>query len=702
MLTAAIYTRQSKDKKDSCSLEMQMERCIALCQANGWDWKVYSDPGRSGKDLYRPAFQKMMSDIKNQKINVVLVYRIDRISRNIRDFFNLMEEFKQLEIGFRSLTENFDTTTPLGRAMLGLVAIFAQLERETTAERVRDNMLDRAREGIWNGGPVNYGFGLKKSVTIVNNKEKNITALEPIQEQLENVERFFEWYLKPGGSVRRNVHKANSPPSIPTNNGKPWACNQMTRLLRNPIYCTADQDAYEYFSEIGVEIASDPSEFDGIRGLMWYNRRKPHGRASTKFRDVDEWILVIGNWPGTVPGKTFVAAQRKLDGNKEKPPRAATGKRGLLAWLLKCGHCGKSMTYAINKKSNKDDGYTYGYYRCRSRREMGKSVCHGGQIRGEVIESAVIEVLKKLCSDEKILNEALTAAKKELDKVWEPLFEEKKRLYAAIEEFSEEEQNLIKALGKSRIPINLIELRLEEISKEKEIYMEKLRLLEQRMDEENYTPVDVEIVSNNLKSFNKCFDALEFEDQRALIQSLIESVVYKDGEITINVYFVSNDIVRALSPHAQACGSKVQNISFQLVCRLEQDIDLSTTGKRLKQARLNKKLTIKKLADMVGVTEVTLGRWEKDLGQIENHPAKIQNLCRVLEIDVAYLFDEFNDNSFSSKLKKVRFEMGLSRREIAKILGVNRGTVLEWEQGKKPHKYKEIDILGKIKNESRG
>jgi len=551
MTVAAIYTRQSKDKKDSCSLEMQQERCVALCQANGWDWRVYSDPGKSGKDLYRPSFQKMMGDIKAGKIQVVLVYRIDRISRNIRDFFNLMEEFKELGVGFRSLSENFDTTTPLGRAMLGLVAIFAQLERETTAERVRDNMLDRAREGIWNGGPVNYGFKLSKTKVTTNKKEKNMTVLEPVPEQLENVRRFFDWYLEPGGSIRKNVRRANAPPVIPTNNGKLWACNQMSRLLRNPIYCTADKEAYEYFSSIGVEIASDPSEFDGTKGLMWYNRRKPHGRASTRFRDIDEWILVVGDWPGTVPGSIFVAAQKKLDENKEKPPRAGTGRRGLLAWLIKCGHCGKGMTYTISKRSADEEGYSYGYYRCRQRNELGENACRGGHVKDELVENAVIDVLRKLCEDEKILDEAIAAAKREMERLWEPLLKEKKRLMKAIEEFNEEERNLVAALGKNRIPVNLIEARLEEIEREKKNYLDRLRELEQKMDAGNYNPADIEIVSENLRNFNKCFNALEFDDKRAMIQSLVESVIYKDGEIKINIYFTPDNIVGKLSPHEQ-------------------------------------------------------------------------------------------------------------------------------------------------------
>lgn len=551
MTLAAIYTRQSKEKKESCSIEMQEERCIALCKANGWDWKVYSDPGWSGKDLYRPEFQKMMKDINAQKIDVVIVYRIDRISRNIRDFFNLMEDFKQSEVGFRSLTENFDTTTPLGRAMLGLVAIFAQLERETTAERVRDNMLDRARAGKINGGPTNFGFKRKKSIIVINGIEKQLTTMEPDLDQMESVKAFFEWYLSPGGSVRSNVHKANTPPVIVTKYGKPWACNQMSRLLRNPVYCIADMDAYEYFSNIGVEIASSKSEFDGTKGLMWYNRRKPHGRASTKFRSQDEWILVVGDWPGVIPGKTFVAAQKKLDSNKNKPPRAATGKLGLLAWLVKCGHCGKSMVYTLAKKSRHDQDYYYSYYKCRSRRDYGGHYCTGGHIKGEVIENVVIDILKKLCADEKFLEEALAAAKAEMDRLWVPYLKDKERLIKVIGEFSAEEKNLIQLLGKNKIPVELVESRLAEIEKEKVDYANKLMETEEKLNSLNYNPIDISLVSENLKNFGNCFDALEIEEKRALMQSLVEKVVYIDGEISVSVFYVSNDIVRTLSPHSQ-------------------------------------------------------------------------------------------------------------------------------------------------------
>lgn len=170
---AAVYCRQSIEKEDSCSLDIQEQRCTALAQSMGWETRVYNDPGKSGKDLDRPGFQQMLKDIQKGKVSTVVVYKLDRISRNLRDFFNLMEEFRELEVGFRSITENFDTTTPIGRAVLGVLAVFAQFERETTAERVRDNMHERARMGIWNGGPVPMGFEVQRKII----KGKHLSAL---------------------------------------------------------------------------------------------------------------------------------------------------------------------------------------------------------------------------------------------------------------------------------------------------------------------------------------------------------------------------------------------------------------------------------------------------------------------------------------------------------------------------------------------
>ena len=132
----AIYARQSVDKKDSISIESQIEFC--KYELKGGNCKEYTDEGYSGKNTDRPKFQELVRDIKRGLIAKVVVYKLDRISRSILDFANMMELFQQYNVEFVSSTEKFDTSTPMGRAMLNICIVFAQLERETIQKRVTD------------------------------------------------------------------------------------------------------------------------------------------------------------------------------------------------------------------------------------------------------------------------------------------------------------------------------------------------------------------------------------------------------------------------------------------------------------------------------------------------------------------------------------------------------------------------------------
>ena len=149
-----IYARQSIFKKDSLSIDAQIELCKQ--QAQG-DFIVYKDAGFSGKNTNRPEFKRMMSDVKSGKINRIVCYRIDRISRSIADFGKIWDELNAHSVEFVSVSEQFDTATPIGRAMLYIIMVFAQLERETTAQRVTDNYYKRIHAGAWPGGPAPFG-----------------------------------------------------------------------------------------------------------------------------------------------------------------------------------------------------------------------------------------------------------------------------------------------------------------------------------------------------------------------------------------------------------------------------------------------------------------------------------------------------------------------------------------------------------------
>ena len=141
-----IYARQSVDRKDSISIESQIDFC--KYELKGSSCRVFKDKGYSGKNTDRPEFQKLLEEIRKGKVRRVVVYKLDRISRSILDFANMMELFQEYDVEFVSSTEKFDTSTPMGRAMLNICIVFAQLERETIQKRVTDAYYSRCPERL--------------------------------------------------------------------------------------------------------------------------------------------------------------------------------------------------------------------------------------------------------------------------------------------------------------------------------------------------------------------------------------------------------------------------------------------------------------------------------------------------------------------------------------------------------------------------
>ena len=185
------YEKYNVDRADSISIESQIEFC--QYEMRGEQYKVYTDRGYSGKNTDRPAFAEMMNDIENGVIGKVVVYKLDRISRSILDFSNMMEQFGKHKVEFVSTTEKFDTSSPMGRAMLNICIVFAQLERETIQKRVADAYYSRSQKSFYMGGRVPYGFRL-----IPTTIEGIKTSMYEINaEEAEQVQLIYELYSKP-------------------------------------------------------------------------------------------------------------------------------------------------------------------------------------------------------------------------------------------------------------------------------------------------------------------------------------------------------------------------------------------------------------------------------------------------------------------------------------------------------------------------
>ena len=179
----ALYVRVSTDAQvDGYSIEAQIESLEGYLKSQGWsDYELYADPGFSGKNLERPAIGKLIKDCEDGKIDTVLVFKLDRLSRSQKDTLYLIEEvFNNNEVGFISVRESFDTTTPFGKAMIGILSVFAQLERETILERTRIGLKKRAENGYWRGGgkkPFAYDYDKKTGMLVINEERKVIFDL---------------------------------------------------------------------------------------------------------------------------------------------------------------------------------------------------------------------------------------------------------------------------------------------------------------------------------------------------------------------------------------------------------------------------------------------------------------------------------------------------------------------------------------------
>ena len=179
-MKAAIYSRKSRFTGKGDSIENQIQLCIDYAKSIGVkDFLIYEDEGFSGSNIDRPQFKKMMQDAKDKKFSYLVCYRLDRISRNVSDFSTLIEKLNELSISFISIKEQFDTSTPMGRAMMFISSVFAQLERETIAERIKDNMYELARSGRWLGGNTPHGFNSEKITFLDENlKERSMYKLQ--------------------------------------------------------------------------------------------------------------------------------------------------------------------------------------------------------------------------------------------------------------------------------------------------------------------------------------------------------------------------------------------------------------------------------------------------------------------------------------------------------------------------------------------
>ncbi|WP_430482771.1 recombinase family protein [Rossellomorea marisflavi] len=342
-MKAALYIRVStQDQIENYSIESQRERLEAFVKSKGWStYDIYVDGGYSGSNINRPALQKLLQDL--HKIDVVIVYKLDRLSRSQRDTLSLIEEhFLINKVDFVSITETLDTSTPFGKAMIGILSVFAQLERETISERMKMGLIKRAEAGYRAAGgnfdPAGYGRKEDSDLYLKENEAAHVKATFDLYEQFHSITK-----------VQARLKDLGYPV---------WRFRRYRDILSAKLYCGYVSFAGDYYKGRHEPIVSE-EQFNRVQELL----------------------------------------------SRHKGQNAHKAKASLLSGLIKCGHCGENyVTYQSKDKVVKDKYYRY--YMCRARRFPSEyeEKCMNKTWNYNKIEQLIVDEIEGLTTKKKLSN----------------------------------------------------------------------------------------------------------------------------------------------------------------------------------------------------------------------------------------------------------------------------------------------------------
>jgi len=346
-MRCAIYIRVSTDNQvevefNSCEAQELKIRSFIKSQENMEVFKVYSDPGFTGANIDRPALNEMLNDIKQNKINLVISYKIDRLTRSPKDFYQLIELLEKHNVDFISVTERFDTSTPSGRLLRNIMLTFTQFERELASERTKDKMYQRAQKGMWNGGIVPFGYKKENKKLIVNKKEAEI------------VKNIYDNYIE-SRSITKIYDEIKSI-GVKYRTGVPFSKSNIHYILRNIVYTGKVKYGGNVYQGIHHSIISE---------------------------DI------------------FKLAQEI---HKKKKRITKLYKNYALAGLVKCKECGSYMTPCYTNKMREGKRKRYYYYRCTKTFKRDWNSCDIKQVSANRLEDYIFQNLERISLDKHYIN----------------------------------------------------------------------------------------------------------------------------------------------------------------------------------------------------------------------------------------------------------------------------------------------------------
>lgn len=501
VINCAVYTRVSVDeravKQTYSTLDNQRDSALNYIKSQksmGWKlFKSYEDSGQSGGTLNRPALKQMIQDIKRGHIQVIVVYKIDRLTRNHKDFYTLLEIFNQTDTTFVSTTQHFDTTSSAGRLLLHIMLEFAQFEREMAQERTYDKRLAMARKGMYCGGHVPLGYDSKKKKLFINPAEAKI------------VRQCFEFYPQLGsmGAVSKKLNEMGYRTKKFYVKGKKASGSikfdkkKISNILANPLYIgkirfTDNKSGKEYIFDGEHKPIIDLKTWEGVQNILVTNRDMR---------------------------KTFKQNKYEM----------------LFQGLLRCGNCGSMMTNSSKRKNGK----VYLYYRCVEAILKGKGACTIRTMPGDELETFLITEFKRLGENERLLRESIKKANVTAKKGLAPLQKEKEALEAQLVKINQDLRRLVDLLKSEDMAQKKVQSLINEMTDletTKETLENEIHRINTNMHHLSQYVIDVETFTKLFREFPHVFETFPFEEKRKLIMLLVKEVTYTPTKITIKFW----------------------------------------------------------------------------------------------------------------------------------------------------------------------
>jgi site-specific DNA recombinase len=488
----ALYTRVSTDlqaSRDEGSLETQEARLRAAVSAAhepGEVRMVFREEGESGKSLDRPQLQRLLSAIRAREIDMVMVTRVDRLSRSLLDFFEMHRLMEEHGVKFHSLNEHFDTSSPVGAAMLKLVLVFAELERAQTAERTKVAMRARAERGLWNGGAPPLGYDSQRNGhLLVNEVEAELVRLIFSKYvELRSTYKLARWLNERGHRQKSFASRRKG-----STGGKLFSISVLQIMLSNRLY----------------------------RGEIAYK-----GNAFP------------GQHPAIIDEDLFERVQRIISDNTKS--RGPVRRRSTYAYLL-TGTVQCACGYALSPSASGTRGTSYHYYRCVGVQKHAEHVCEVKQVRADAADAAVMAVVREAAQDPRLLEEAVAEANRLASTHVTPLRERVASLRRDLSRTEHEAEATLDALMAAGVGNSATaKRRLEETEDRAKQLRSALAEAEAELATREAEHLDTEIIIATLRAFDEVFDHLTLDEKREFLRLMLKRVVVSKDEVVIELY----------------------------------------------------------------------------------------------------------------------------------------------------------------------